>query len=306
MHYKIRHATTYTYSTPVSVCHNLVMLTPRDDARLRLHHHRLDTQPSPQFLARRIDAFGNHVHAFSIEESHKQLTVIASNRVTVIPLHLPLSDGPPWEEVAAAVRGEAGSDALAACRFLFDSPRIERGQPFAGYARQAFTCRRPILDALRDLTAQLHREFRYETGATHAGTATEDAFRLRRGVCQDFAHIQIACLRSLGLPARYVSGYLRTVPPDGQPRLIGADQSHAWVSAYCGAEIGWVDVDPTNDRLCDTDHIPIAFGRDYSDVVPIRGVFLGGGEHQLKVSVDVTPVADGTAEVAPPLAGDSD
>ena len=148
----------------------------------------------------------------------------------------------------------------------------------------------PILVALQSFCHQVYTDFSYDKEATAVDTLTEDAFNGRRGVCQDFAHIAVACLRSVGLPARYVSGYLRTVPPEGKERLVGADQSHAWVAVYCGPELGWVDFDPTNDCFCQTDHIPIAVGRDYSDVVPIKGVFLGGGEPTLTVSVDVEPV----------------
>ena len=161
---------------------------------------------------------------------------------------------------------------------------------FEQYARHSFPTGRPILEAVLDLNQRIHRDFQYDPAATHVHTPTEEAYALRRGVCQDFSHVQIACLRALGLSARYVSGYLRTHAPTGQPRLIGADQSHAWVSVYCGQRIGWIDVDPTNDKLSDLDHIPIAWGRDYSDVVPVRGVFLGGGKHQVTVSVDVAPV----------------
>ncbi|MFO1093523.1 MAG: transglutaminase family protein [Planctomycetaceae bacterium] len=298
MHYKIRHVTTYTYSTPVSVCHNLVMLTPREDARLHVHQHRLDSHPAPQFVSRRQDAFGNHVHVFSIEESHKQLTVTASNRVTVLPRDLAPADvGPAWEQLASDLRGSKDPAWMDASRFLFDSPRIRRSQDFARYASGSFPAQRPILEGLRDLTQRIHADFRYDKSATDVGTATEDAFRLRSGVCQDFAHVEIACLRSLGIPARYVSGYLRTAPPAGRPRLVGADQSHAWAAVYCGPQLGWVEVDPTNDCLCGTDHIPIAWGRDYNDVAPLRGVFLGGGDHQLRVSVDVSPVEDAESQV---------
>lgn len=291
MQYKITHTTAYQYSTAVSVCHNLVMLTPREDSRVRIHHHRLATQPLPQFASRRKDAFGNVVNAFSIEENHRQLTVTASNRVSVAQQSLPAdNDSPPWEAVRDGVAGETDPNWLDCSRFLFDSPRITRSGDFAQYALQSFAAARPVLDALRDLTGRIHRDFKYDKSATVVNTATSEAFRLRRGVCQDFAHIQIACLRSIGMPARYVSGYLRTYPAAGKPRLVGADQSHAWVAAYCGPEVGWVEIDPTNNGLCGTDHVPIAWGRDYGDVVPMRGVFLGGGAHQLKVSVDVQPV----------------
>lgn len=297
MQYKITHTTAYQYTTPVSVCHNLVMLTPREDSRVQVHHHRIATQPTPQFTSRRKDAFGNVVHAFSIEENHRQLTVTSTNRVTVAEQSLPPAEATPlWEPIREGVAARGDPNWIDCSRFVFDSPRIVRDPEFADYAAPSFAPNRPVLASLLDLTRRIHVDFQYDKQATVVNTATDEAFRLRRGVCQDFAHVAIACLRSIGLPARYVSGYLRTYPPPGQPRLVGADQSHAWAAAYCGAELGWVEADPTNNCLCGTDHVPIAWGRDYADVVPMRGVFLGGGAHQLKVSVDVQPVeTDGGA-----------
>lgn len=291
MKYKIVHSTSYVYSAPVSVCHNYIMLTPRDEPTVRCHSHRLLIRPTPQVSTRRKDYFGNHVHAFSIEENHRQLTVTATSRIAVAAPQLPLpAESVPWEQVVAGIAEQSDPQWLDACLFVFNSPRVRRSPEFAAYAQPSFPKGRPILEAVLDFTARIHRDFQYDKKATSVTTAAEEAFRLRKGVCQDFAHIQIACLRSLGLPARYVSGYLRTIPPPGQPRLVGADQSHAWVSVYCGEWLGWVDLDPTNDTACGTDHIPIARGRDYGDVVPIRGVFLGGGEHRLSVSVDVCPL----------------
>ena len=172
------------------------------------------------------------------------------------------------------------------------SPRIEPARVYADHARNLFTPERPILNALEDLTHWIHASFTYDKDSTHVHTSVDEVFALKRGVCQDFAHVMVAILRSLGLAARYVSGYLRTLPPQGKPRLVGADQSHAWVSVYAGPNLGWVDVDTTNNGFCSLDHVPIAWGRDYSDVVPFRGVFLGDGRHQLDVSVDVCPMSD--------------
>jgi transglutaminase-like putative cysteine protease len=291
MTYKITHSTTYTYAAPVSVCHNLVRLTPREEPGLHCRSHRLVIRPAPPVSARHTDFFGNQVHAFSIEENHRQLTVTANSRIDVVPRDFPPpATTVPWTTVVAGLTDGSDPHWLEACLFLFDSPRARRSPEFAAYAAGCFAAGKPILQAVLDLTSQIRRDFKYDKHATSVTTAAEDAFRLRKGVCQDFAHIEIACLRSLGLPAQYVSGYLRTIPPPGKPRLIGADQSHAWLSVYCGSELDWVDVDPTNDALCSTDHIPIARGRDYGDVVPIKGVFLGGGEHQLTVSVDVAPL----------------
>ena len=281
MQYKITHSTTYQYSTAVSVCHNLVMLTPRDDGRVQIHHHRITTHPTPQFSSRRKDAFGNVVNSFSIEESHRQLTVTATNRVTVAEQTLPADEATsPWEQVAGSIADQSDPAWPEGARFAFDSPRIESSTEFADYARTSFLPGRPVLQAVRDLTSRIHRDFHYDKAATVVTTTTAEAFRLRKGVRQAFAHIQIACLRSIGIPVRYLSGYLRTWPPAGKTRLVGADQSHAWVAVYCGPGVGWVELDPTNNCACGTDHIPIAWGRDYGDVVPMRGVFLGGGSHR--------------------------
>lgn len=290
MRYKITHTTSYAYSEPVRVCHNLVLLTPREDGNVRCKSHRLLIRPTPQASSRRKDFFGNQVHAFSIEENHRSLTVTASSRVNVdLVDYPPPEESTPWETIRDGLT--TGTDPLwfEAAPFLFDSPRIHRRAAFAEYAAESFAPERPILEAVLDLTRRIHAEFAYDAKATTVSTGIEEAFLMKKGVCQDFAQIQIACLRSLGLAARYVSGYLRTIPPPGKPRLVGADQSHAWCSVYCGA-LGWVDVDPTNDAICKTDHVPLAWGRDYDDVTPIKGVFLGGGQHQLRVSVDVAPM----------------
>lgn len=293
MKYKITHTTTYVYESPVRVCHNYVMLTPREEFPVDVISYRLVIRPQPQVAARRRDYFGNTVHSFSIEETHRQLTVTASGKVAVLPRELPSpGETPGWEQVAASLLTAEDPLWLQACEFLYDSPRVRRSPEFADFARQAFTAERPILEAAQEFTAQVHKHFKYDAKATTVATTPEDSFKLRLGVCQDYTHVQVAALRSIGLPARYVSGYLRTNPPPGKSRLVGADQSHAWVSAYCGSALGWVDLDPTNNCLCGSDHIPIAWGRDYSDVAPIRGVFLGGGDHQLTVSVDVCPLDD--------------
>jgi transglutaminase-like putative cysteine protease len=270
----------------------LVLLTPREDTYIRCSSHKLQVFPRPQTLNHRRDIFGNHLVAFSIEESHRQLVVTAKSRVTVIPQIKENAKSPPWQEVVSAIRDKREPEWLEVSRYLYDSPRIHRGPEFSNYAFPDFAQGRPILDAILQLTRRIHREFVYDPTVTGVHTMTREAFLLRRGVCQDFAHTQIACLRSLGIPARYVSGYLRTLPPPGQARMIGADQSHAWVSAYCGADLGWVDFDPTNNCLSDANHVPIAWGRDYSDVAPLRGVFLGGGHHTLAVSVDVAPYVE--------------
>ncbi len=293
MKYKITHTTTYQYHSPVRVCHNLVLLTPREEPHVRCVSHRLQISPVPQISNKRTDYFGNHLHAFSIEESHRQLRVTASSRVQVMERPHPVpANSIAWNQVAEGLCAQTEPQWLEASLYRFDSRRIVRGTEFEDYAKASFAPGTPILQAVMDLTTRIHRDFKYDPTATMVHTKPIEAFKLRRGVCQDFAHIAISCLRSVGLPARYVSGYLRTVPPPGKPRMVGADQSHAWLSVFCGHEHGWIDVDPTNNCLCQTDHIPIAWGRDYQDVVPLRGVFLGGGNHTLTVSVDVLPIGE--------------
>ncbi len=288
--YKIVHTTSYSYSDPVPVCHNLLLLTPRNTPVSHCEHHRVLVQPQPRLVDRRYDYHGNIVHSFSIEESHSRLRVVATSRVAVRPSVLP--DNPPlpkdWDIVRDQLKDQLGAW-WDASPYLYDSPRIRRSLQFAEYARPSFPSGRPLLEGALDLTSRIHRDFSYDQKATDASTSPEEAFRLKQGVCQDFSHVQIACLRSLGLAARYVSGYLRTRPPTGKPRLIGADQSHAWVSVYMGSE-NWLDLDPTNDMLCSDGQIPVAWGRDYSDVIPMRGVFLGGGTHNMHVAVEVCPV----------------
>lgn len=300
MEFKISHTTTYAYSEPVPVCRNQVLLTPRDTPTVRCRTHRLTITPTPSSTVRRKDYFGNHVHYFSVEANHRQLRIAATGRVLVEEsTPPPPEETVPWDALVADVRQARDADWLSACEFVFDSSYITASDEFAEYARPSFPPRRPILAGALDLTRRIHQDFKYDTKTTSVSTRPDDAFRLRSGVCQDFAHVEINCLRSLGIPARYVSGYLRTLPPPGQPRLVGADQSHAWLSVYTGPT-GWIDLDPTNNTLCGTDHIPVAWGRDYGDVAPIKGVFLGGGTHQLSVSVDVAPVERKPAESAGP------
>jgi transglutaminase-like putative cysteine protease len=194
-----------------------------------------------------------------------------------------------WEDAVEAGPNDRTPAGLEAFQFRFESPRIRLRREFASYALQSFTPRRPMVEALLDLTARIHQDFRFDSKVTNVRTTTEEVFKKRRGVCQDFAHLQIACLRSLNLAARYVSGYLRTYPPPGKPRLVGADASHAWVSAYCPG-IGWLDLDPTNNLVPSNGHVTLAWGRDYGDVSPLRGLILGGGAHTLKVAVDMEPL----------------
>jgi len=265
-------------------------LKPRALPHYQLAQSDLHIQPRPATRTERVDFFGNRLCFFTIQEPHRELVVEARSKVimeastTPWPL-LPL----PWEEVAQSIPHDISPAGLEAYQYGFESPRIRVRPEFASYALQSFTPRRPMLEALLDLTTRIHKDFRFDSKVTNVRTPTEEVFKKRRGVCQDFAHLQIACLRSLNLAARYVSGYLRTYPPPGQARLVGADASHAWVSAYCPG-IGWLDMDPTNNIVPSNGHVTLAWGRDYGDVSPLRGLILGGGSHTLRVAVDMEPL----------------
>lgn len=292
MKYKITHTTTYHYGEAVPVCHNEVHLTPRESNRLACRQHRLSIKPHPEAVGRRYDYFGNLLHHFSIQENHRRLCVTSISRVEVLPRSpLAFEQSPSWESVRDGLQGEMSDERLEAMQFVLESPSITLLPGLREYAEPSFPSGRPILAAVRNLTDRIHTDFKFDPRATTVNTPLEDVLELRRGVCQDFAHLQIGCLRSLGLAARYVSGYLRTIPPPGKPRLVGADASHAWLSVFCD-DVGWIDVDPTNNCFPSTDHITVAWGRDYTDVCPIKGVFVGGGTHSMKVSVDVEPLND--------------
>jgi len=225
-----------------------------------------------------------------VQEPHKELIVEARSEVEVSAETVPQPRCElAWEEVARTLPMDASPEGLEAYQFTFESTRIRIRPEFATYALQSFTSGRPMRDALLDLTTRIYRDFRFDSKVTNVRTPPEEVFRKRRGVCQDFAHVQIACLRSLNLAARYVSGYLRTYPPPGKPRLVGADASHAWVSAYYPGN-GWLDLDPTNNVVPTDGHVTLAWGRDYGDVSPLRGLVLGGGNHTVKVAVDMEPV----------------
>lgn len=289
--FAITHRTRYKYSDPVAICQNQIMMVPRDLPRVRCHDTVMDITPEPSLSHSHCDYYGNLVHTFSIESAHKELSVVVTSDVEVTATSFPPADKTrAWEMVRDAIAAGADRNWFEASEFHFYSPMVNLGRTFGDYALQSFVPARPILEAALDLTKRIQRDFKYDTTATHVDTHADRSFGLRAGVCQDFAHVQIACLRSIGLPARYVSGYLRTLPPPGKPRLVGADNSHAWLSMYGGDALGWIDFDPTNACMVNTDHIPICVGRDYRDVAPMRGVVLGGGNTDLRVSVDVEPV----------------
>jgi transglutaminase-like putative cysteine protease len=290
MIYRIVHRTTYRYTYPVSVGNHVGCLTPRSMPAQQCERHQLRITPLPATQTERTDYFGNQLTFFTIQEPHKKLVVEARSFVTIAENANPWPDtSPPWEKVVELLPADRTAAGLEAYQFCFESPRIRLNDELADYGLQSFTPGRPLTDALRDLTTRIFQDFKFDSKATNVRTPTEEVFRKRRGVCQDFAHLQIACLRSLHLAARYVSGYLRTYPPPGRARLVGADASHAWVSAYC-PQTGWLDMDPTNNVIPSGGHVTLAWGRDYGDVSPLRGLILGGRDHTLKVGVDMKPL----------------
>lgn len=297
MIYKILHKTSYRYKYPVSVGNHVACLKPRSTAHQQVIQVELKIVPTPAMYVERTDYFGNRQCLFTIQEPHKELVVEARSEVRVTAAPAPAEtadDGTAWEEVVRTIPLDLSREGLEADQFVFESPRIRTKPEFAEYALQSFTPRRPMRDALLDLTARIHTDFKFDSKVTNVRTPPEEVFKKRRGVCQDFAHVQIACLRSINLAARYVSGYLRTYPPPGRPRLIGADASHAWISAYCRGA-GWIDMDPTNNVAPTDGHVTVAWGRDYGDVSPLRGLILGGGGHKLQVEVDMKPVDEAGA-----------
>jgi transglutaminase-like putative cysteine protease len=290
MDYAIIHPTTYHYDTGVSVSYHLLHLEPRETGRQKRLDFSLEVKPAGALTVPRTDYYGNHTAFLAIETPHDELSVVARSRVSVAAPELPAPAATPaWESVREACALDVLNADTEAGEFLFDSPHIATNPDCAAYAAQSFSAGRPLLEGLCELTARIHRDFKFDPRATTIATPVTEIFRNRRGVCQDFAHLAISCLRSLGLPARYVSGYIETLPPPGQPRLTGADASHAWFAAWCPGQ-GWIDADPTNNLLCGDQHITVAWGRDFSDVSPLHGIVLGGGGHHLSVAVDVARI----------------
>jgi len=289
MDYRVTHRTIYDYSEGVTVSHHAARLTPVTSPTQRTSNFSLSISPMPAVRMDSRDYFGNQVCFFAIQEIHRELEVVVKSEVTVDAVTIPLlAVSPPWEEVADRFRDPVSPADVVPYEFCLESPLLHLTSEYADYARQSFAPGTPMLVGARDLMRRIRDDFRYDTVATTTATPLEEVWRKRHGVCQDFAHMGIACLRSLGLPARYVSGYIRTYPAAGKPRLVGADASHAWFSVYC-PKTGWLDFDPTNDVIPIDEHITVAVGRDFSEVSPLSGILTGGGEHEVRVSVDVEP-----------------
>ncbi|MFO1235141.1 MAG: transglutaminase family protein [Rivihabitans pingtungensis] len=292
----ISHVTHYDYASRVDLAMHLLHLQPLSRADQQLEDFRLDIDPPATRNQASLDYFGNPQHHLTLTTPHHALTVRAESRVRRLAAATPKpSASPAWESVRAAMRYRAGQPWLPAAEFCFPSAFVPLHPAFQAYAQLEFTPGRPLLEAAIGLMARIHHEFTYATASTDLTTPALEAFSRRQGVCQDFAHIMIACLRSLGLPARYVSGYLLTQPPPGQPRLLGVDASHAWLAVWC-PQHDWVELDPTNNLIAAQSHAVIACGRDYADVAPLRGVIQGGGSHTLSVAVSVVPEGETPVE----------
>lgn len=287
MKYSVRHQTRYTYSDFVSISYNRLHSRPRKCPWQTFSQARLTIDPEPAFQHPQTDFFGNPVTFFTVQKPHRELDVVVFFDVEV-KARVIEGDSDPWESVADALRVPSDSEALDASQFRFDSNWISRSEPLTVFAEKSFSKGRPVLEAARELCSRIYREFTFDNSATTVATPLEEVLQNRRGVCQDFAHLAIASMRGLGLAARYVSGYILTIPPAGQERLQGADASHAWISIWA-PPLGWVDLDPTNNCLVCDQHVTLAWGRDFHDVSPLRGVMLGGGRQAVKVGVDVVP-----------------
>ncbi len=292
MMYRVKHVTTYRYGEPVLLAHHMAHLTPRQTPHQTCLRAQLRVTPQPAEMDESgVDYYGNPTAFFGLRDPHGTLTVQVNSKVEVRERELPTEEcGAPWKKLQDPLAGLSGETLVDVADFCFDSPYVALSPEVRKYAAASFVEGRPLMGCLMDLNTRIRNEFSYDPTATTVATPLLEVLAKKRGVCQDFAHLFIACSRSMGLPSRYVSGYLLTKPPPGKPKLRGSDASHAWVSVFT-PEFGWVDFDPTNGCLPNTEHVVLGWGRDFDDVSPLRGVVLGGGEHRLKVGVDVEPVS---------------
>jgi transglutaminase-like putative cysteine protease len=303
MRYRLRHTTSYTYSWAVDISHHMLHLALPELPRQRVKACLVTTNPQAGRLAAQVDHFGNRVAHLTIDAPHTRFDVELRAEVEVDAFHVgDVEATPPWEQIRDSLAGDGFPDFVAESEFVQVSPLTMATPEMRAYALDSFTPGRPVLAAARELTTRIFRDFRYDPAATDVSTPVATVMAARAGVCQDFAHVEIAMLRGLGLAARYVSGYIRTMRPgpveapaakDAKPAeggLRGADASHAWLSVWCGAQHGWVDLDPTNDLICSDEHVTAAYGRDYGDISPVRGVVLGGGPHRVGVAVELLPL----------------
>jgi transglutaminase-like putative cysteine protease len=283
--WRLRHTTTYGYAEPVDLAAHLAHLLPRPLAQQQVRATALHVDPPPARESRGRDHFGNHLAWLFLDRPHERFSVTSEAEVEVGFPAPPEPDATPaWEEIA-----QAAPRSPEAAEFVFDSPLLPADPGARAYAAASFTAGRPVLAALLELNARIRRDFAFRAGVTTVNTPVATVLATRAGVCQDFTHLMIAALRAHGVPARYVSGYIRTRAAPGRERARGADQSHAWVAAWMGAEHGWVMLDPTNDCVVREEHVVLGWGRDFGDVSPLRGVILGGGKHSVAVAVDLEP-----------------
>ncbi len=289
--YRLTHATTYRYDGGVSASFGRAHLLPREGPGQTVTEAAITVDPAPDELRDHVDAFGNRSTYFCVRTRHRQLTVLASSLVTVADVPLPAA-GSTWEEVRDGLHGEMSAGLLDVIGYTVPSPRLAPHPDITAYAQPSFLPGRPVDEAVVDLSTRIHRDFRYKSGSSTVGSTVLELLERGEGVCQDFAHLGVAALRSVGLAARYVSGYLETTPPPGRERVMGADASHAWISVFTGTR--WLDLDPTNDRLVDHSFVEVAHGRDYSDVPPLKGViFSDSAESVMSVAVDMIPIGTG-------------
>jgi transglutaminase-like putative cysteine protease len=294
MKYIVRHSTRYQYALPVSNCYNLAYVLPRNTLTQQVENMDIQILPNASMRNTRQDYFGNAFLQFSIEKNHLELdvTVISHIRIQEPGNSINLDFGNPCSYVQYLLKNSSDLQTLQAREFMLNSPMVQQHTDLADYATPSFSDDRPFLSAVMDLTQRIFADFSYDPQFSDVATPLADVLKHKRGVCQDFAHLAIGCLRSLGYPARYVSGYLETLPAAGQEKLIGADATHAWFAVYSPGE-GWYEFDPTNNKMTTEQHITTAWGRDYSDVSPLKGVIFGGGHSpQLQVSVDVQRVQE--------------
>jgi transglutaminase-like putative cysteine protease len=288
MNYIVTHRTAYSYLEPVSLCHNIIRLLPRDTDTQFCRNVTVSIVPEPDTLDGYEDFFGNKLIYFCVEKEHRLLEVIITSEIEINP-QKQLKDFPGSLATAEEIQRELNRENTEAGdirQYVFETPLTLSNAELEAYARYSLKPNRPVFEAVVELMHRIHQDFEFKAGATTIATPLATVMRQRKGVCQDFAHLAIACVRSVGLPARYVSGYIETIPPPGADKLVGADASHAWFSVYI-PEAGWVDFDPTNNVIPSTQHITIGWGRDYSDIAPLKGIILSSGSHELTVSVDV-------------------
>lgn len=290
MRYLLSHRTTYSYASTVDAAHHIAHLRARDFVGQKVTSIGIEANPAPAMIARHVDHFGNLIDILRIDKPHTRFDIEVRAEVDVrFPDPPPAASTPPWEEIRATLSGGGFPVPVEASEFVQESPLVPPVEALRAYGARSLTPGRPILEAAREITSRIKADFEYHPGATDISTPLADVFAGKAGVCQDFAHVEIAALRTHGLAAGYVSGYIRTVHSKEEVELRGADASHAWVAVWCGEQAGWVHLDPTNDLVAREDHVAVAWGRDFSDVSPLRGVILGGDTHSYGVAVTLVP-----------------